>query len=353
MKKQIRVFLGFTLMMGLVTGCSEVKFSSEPVGSLENPGDPVRPPIDPPIDPPDDPPIRESVKDTFYQQVEKTQVDVLVVIDNSRSMVEEQAKIGQRISSFLGHLNDVDWQLGMTSTDISGGKFSTNGELMTFNSTNLRILNKNVPDHNKIFMNSVRRPESDCWSECASGDEQPLQASIMAIDKRDGANHGFFRDNTDLVMVVISDEDELSTGPIGATKPGDVIQKFKSVWGTSKSLTVYGILILPGDQNCFDVNAENGGNYGTYVYEFAKATGGISGSICDNDYGASLSSIGQRVRNLLNSFTLTADVDPATVKVTLTPTQAIGWRVEGRKIIFDRPPSSGTKVEVDYLKPAK
>lgn len=348
MKKHIWVYLGLTILIGFATGCSEVKFSSEPVSSLENPDTPVIPPVDPP----DDPPIRQSVKDTFYQQTEKTQVDVLMVVDNSPSMKEEQEKIGQRISSFLGHLNDVDWHLGLTTTDISGGRFSTNGDLMTFSGTNLRVLDKSVPSYNQIFLNSVRRPESDCWTDCGSGDEQPLRASILAMDKRDSANHGFFRDNTDLVVVVISDENEMSTGTADATKPQEVISKFNSLWAGTKSLTAYGILILPSDTKCYDDNLASGGNYGTFVYEFAKATGGLSGSICDNDYGASLSSIGQRVRNLLNSFTLTADVDAATVKVTMTPTQAIGWRVDGRKIVFDRPPASGTKIEVDYLKPA-
>ncbi|MCB0370011.1 MAG: hypothetical protein KDD45_11450, partial [Bdellovibrionales bacterium] len=46
-------------------------------------------------------------------------VDILIVIDNSGSMSYEQSEMAKRFSGFVESLNGLDWQLGITTTDVT------------------------------------------------------------------------------------------------------------------------------------------------------------------------------------------------------------------------------------------
>lgn len=61
-----------------------------------------------------------TAKDVF-QQVRKNTVDVLMVVDNSCSMFEEQDNLAANFSEFISAFEgvDVDWQIGVTTTDAS------------------------------------------------------------------------------------------------------------------------------------------------------------------------------------------------------------------------------------------
>lgn len=347
MNKRWVYILSVLALCQMIMACSDVNFTPETAGGVQslspnNPDVPDNPSI-PPVDNP-------RVKDVFFQRASDNQVDILVLIDNSPSMFEEQQKIGETISSFFNQLGDVDWQVGMTTTDISGGNFSSNGDLLKFEGTNTNLLTKAVPDYKRAFLNTITRKESDCYSNCASSNEQPLRASMMAMDKRDTQNQGFFRAGADLALVIISDEDEMSTGPLGATTPDNVISHFGSIWGNSKNFAAFGIVIVPGDTNCFSRNTAGGGNYGDFVSELAGKTGGLIGSICDSDFGPTLSKIGKKVSNLLTSFELSEEPLEGSILLTSLPQQSLEWHLESKKIVFKTAPSQGTKIEVSYLK---
>ncbi|MEC8424683.1 MAG: lamin tail domain-containing protein, partial [Myxococcota bacterium] len=61
-----------------------------------------------------------TAKDVF-QQVRKNTVDVLMVVDNSCSMFEEQDNLAANFSGFISAFEgvDVDWQIGVTTTDAA------------------------------------------------------------------------------------------------------------------------------------------------------------------------------------------------------------------------------------------
>lgn len=64
-------------------------------------------------------------EDVFIQNQLNT-VDLLLVVDNSCSMVEEQAKLAGNFDSFISYFDEaeVDWQLGVITTDVDQAKFS-------------------------------------------------------------------------------------------------------------------------------------------------------------------------------------------------------------------------------------
>ncbi len=61
-----------------------------------------------------------TAKDVF-QQVRRNTVDVLMVVDNSCSMYEEQDNLASNFSNFISAFGgvDVDWRIGVTTTDTA------------------------------------------------------------------------------------------------------------------------------------------------------------------------------------------------------------------------------------------
>lgn len=59
-------------------------------------------------------------QDDFFQQNRINTVDVLLVVDNSCSMAEEQDKLAGNFDTFIQYFSeaDVDWQIGVVTTDV-------------------------------------------------------------------------------------------------------------------------------------------------------------------------------------------------------------------------------------------
>ncbi len=282
-----------------------------------------------------------------------SKVDVLFVVDNSGSMYEEQTRLGAALNSFITGLGNVDWQIGITTTDISNGPYGLKGSLLPFAGLNSKVLSKDSLDYATAFKNTVVRQEvltcDNVNVMCPSSDERPLEAAMMAIEKSKGENAGLFRAGADVAVVILSDEDEGSNG-LNAIAASAVIQAFAQTFGGSKSLTGYGIIIQPGNTACYNQNTAGGGQYGTYAAGFASLTGGVTGSICDTDYGPALTNIGNRVRELTKSVNLRFAPNPDTVQIVIRPfDSSLTWEIHGTTISFNKPPKRGTKVEVVYL----
>lgn len=64
-------------------------------------------------------------QEDLFQQDRRNTVDVLLVVDNSCSMVEEQAKLASNFDNFIQFFDDadVDWQIGVITTDTVQDRF--------------------------------------------------------------------------------------------------------------------------------------------------------------------------------------------------------------------------------------
>lgn len=287
------------------------------------------------------------LSDEFTQGYINKKLDILFVVDNSISMAEEQERLGERIGSFIATLHDVDWQIGITTTDVSNGRYGLKGSLLPLSGASGYILTPRTPNYEQVFRNTVVRRETiECTTDCPSGDEQPLAAAIMAMQKHNTVNAGFFRPGADIGLLVLSDEDEQSEG--AGTTPEDVINTVRSLWSDTKRLYTYGIIIRPGDTACLNSQV-TGGYYGTFVARLANLTGGLVGSICEEDYAPTLGILGESARKLLEYVELRGNPDPDSIRVTFTPSHNTTYRLEGRRIFFTTPPAKGTKIRVDYI----
>ena len=277
-------------------------------------------------------------------------VDVLVVVDNSYSMEVEQEKLGQRLDRFISSLRGVDWQIGVTTTDVSMGNYGIQGSLLPLEGANGYILTPRTADYEQVFLDTITREETlNCAAEmdCPSSDEQALSAIMMAIDKRDTDNAGFFRPNADLAVIILTDEDEKSNGPDDATQPFEV-QEHLATHLPGKTATVFGIISQVGDTTCADANGLDVGVFSRHAQELSELTGGVVGSICDQDYSKSLSKIGEVVVSLMNSVTLKRQPDPETLDLQFRPAIDVEYTIEGKKLVFSKPLPEDTKILVAY-----
>jgi len=120
-------------------------------------------------------------------------------------------------------------------------------------------------------------------------------------------------------------------------------------FGAQKAMTGFGLLVVPGDKACLATAATLGAQYGTILNDFAMKSGGSVGSICAPDYGATLASIGQRVREGIKVAVLSAVPQPGTLQVKVTPEDpTLTWTLNGQTLTFAHPPKPGTQVVVVY-----
>lgn len=282
------------------------------------------------------------------------QIDILVIDDNSAAMEFEQSALAGKFIDLVTPLGSVDWQVGITTTDVSAGPYGVQGSLLPLTGAPGKIIDASTVNAPSIFQSTIERTETiDCVNQgtCPSGVEQPLAAAIMAIDKRGTDNTGFFRPGADLAILILSDEDEMSDAGPTATLAQQVIDHFKTTWPTGKKLSAHAIVIPVGDAACLATQGTQFGAtpfYGSYATDFVQKTAGVLGSVCAPDYGLTLTSIGQRLIQLTQSVQLARIPILASVNVVFTPAQAITWTVSGDKVVFDSPPAPGTQVDVFY-----
>jgi hypothetical protein len=267
-----------TLALVIANGCNSVKFTkNEGACTVDNPC------------------LQPNGLYGFSQSLTFTttkKVDILIVNDNSGSMSQEQASLANPFNGFINNLNTagVDWQVAVTNTDVcpvAGGSCWTpkgitgaQGKFMGPADGSGRqpdygnyILTPSTPDVVNTFSRTIQR-----GSEVGAGDERGIYAANLAIDLAKTSNSGFFRDNSELAVVILSDEDERTTGgncsPPDATKPSvcdpgyfpmepydlpqTLMNKVVTTFGGKKSFLVHSIVIKPEDSACLAVQQSQG-----------------------------------------------------------------------------------------------
>jgi len=138
-----------------------------------------------------------------FQQNRKNTVDVLLVVDNSCSMVEEQGKLATNFESFIQYFDsaDVDWQIGVITTDMEQEQFQGHliggdDEIVLVDSAGTEVERVNY-DHDwavapgvayaldPSWFNAVSNDSASHW--CTAGAGTPGAANAACgIDEGDG-----------------------------------------------------------------------------------------------------------------------------------------------------------------------
>jgi hypothetical protein len=266
--------------------------------------------------------------ETFSQSASKP-LDLLVVIDNSNSMQEEQVNLSQRMLPLLSYVSDSDWQIGVVTTDTANGCLR-------------RLIKKGDANASTAFAQAINAGVN------GSGNERGVLQAVNALKCQ---TNNWVRDVSSLAILIVSDEDNCSDG-LGCgnndyARKEYLLDYLSSIRVPGVNAKVYGLFWHPSqDQSVCSTAAKKANIYSDLV----TATSGTWGSICDADYSNTLSGISQNIATILDRrFTLSRIPDPGTLQVSLNGVvQTSGYTVTANVVVFDLPPVDGTVVSMSY-----
>lgn len=272
-------------------------------------------------------------QDEKFEQGEWGKLDILVVVDNSGSMTEEQANLATKLEPLLSHVEKSDWQVSVITTDER-------------ESCQRALIKKSDPDAKVKFASAVNAGIS------GSGIEKGILRAVQGLEGR-CLQQNWLRADSTLAVLIVTDEDNCSIdansyGCIGTPEASsDYLSKYlATIRQPGKDAKVYGLLWHPSTPKAQCGTAlKTGDIYAKIITE----TGGKWGSICDADYSQTLKSISEDVAQILKyEFELTQQPDDGTLQILVDGKNWDKFTMEGLKIKFSEPPPFASKVEVSY-----
>ncbi|MEQ1506585.1 MAG: vWA domain-containing protein, partial [Myxococcota bacterium] len=282
-----------------------------------------------PVDPPDPLPQQIAVRESFVQSP-LPKVDLLLVIDDTASMAQEQASLAVDFAVLLDELDDraIGWQVGVVTTDMT---LDDAGWLLG----SPWILTPDLADRDAVFADMVE------VGTAGAGPEAGLAAAIRAVELAapGGPNAGFRRPDALLHVVFVSDTDDQSEDWLGDA-PEQAFLAFLDAEAAATGLPARAsALVGPVPSGCTSVDgtAQAAVRYG----EVVDTSGGVSVSICAADLGPVLASLSEasvawRTEFPLRSVPVT---DSVRVRIDDAPTDD-GWATDPDvpAVRFELPP---------------
>lgn len=300
-------------------------------------------------------------------QASDNKVDILLVVDDSNSMLSDNRKLADKLQTFVSSLTSlsIDWNMCVTITraqDVSGNGtlyWGASRNWVNYLGSPKWVMKAGASDPNSIFKNTIEAIGAG-WA--GTDDERGIKAAYWHAEY--GSYNNCYRDDASLSVIMISDEDERSVGgdpayqyytgelqPLDADDlPANYVNKIKQKFGMNKRFAVNSIIVKPNDSTCMSMQDADGSksHYGFKYAELSGLTNGSVGSICDSDYSQNLNYFKERIVNTLGSIPLectpVGDVD-----VKLTPSMSsVSVKVENNSLIFNPAVPIGYKIDLNY-----
>lgn len=304
---------------------------------------------------------------------EDNQLDILLVLDDSNSMLADNRRLAQRLQGFVNDLtaSGFDWQMCVTVTRAQ--RISDADPTLYWGASNnwigkagapTWVINSSTPNPYAVFTNTI---ESIGAGNIGSDDERGIKAAWWHLWNGDPyypGTSGCYRKKSGLSVIIISDEDVRSVGgdqtqafyqgefkPLEEDdQPTTYVNHVKSTFGNDKRFTVNSIIVRPGDSACMSAQDAEGSksHFGVKYNELSQITNGYVGSICDADYSTNLRYFKDKIVSSLNSIPLEC-VPSGNVQVSITPSLG-GFNafVQGQNLVFNPPIPVGRTVTLNY-----
>lgn len=271
--------------------------------------------------------------ETFTQQLVTGVLDILVVIDNSGSMKEEQENLATKLKPLLTYIDDSDWRIGVVTTD-------PNDPCMR------AVIQKGDANAESSFANAINAGTD------GNGNEQGFRQAVKGLSC---SGTDWIRPTSTLAVLIVSDEDNCSSNGEDCVtdpwnKPSYLTNHISS--NMSRNLgadaRVYGIIWHPNE------SCSSGYNKSYQYADVIQSTGGTHGNICDADYSQTLVKISEDVSGILKSqFALKNTPDDGTLQITITPAGGTpvltnDYTLSGNIITFNQPPADGSMIRATY-----
>ncbi len=310
-------------------------------------------------------PIVRRVTFTKLVEVSNNKVDILLVVDDSNSMLPENQRLAGRLQNFVNDLSasGLDWQMCATITrapNVNGTPtWGASKNWANYSGSPAWVLKTGAPDPYTIFTNTINEIGAG-WAN--TDDERAIKAAFHHISNYQ--NNSCYRTDASIAVIILSDEDERSVGgdisrqfypneykPLESEDtPTRLAQKVRQTFGQLKPFSVNSIIVKPGDAACM-ADQDGGGaksHEGFKYKEISDMTQGYTGSICDADYSQNLYYFKDKIIRSLASIPLEcAPVGP--VAVSITPAMGgVSTQVINNTLHFTPAIPAGRTVTIEY-----
>lgn len=278
-------------------------------------------------------PLFPTFEATFYQPQDQNNsrlLDMLIVIDNSNSMEEEQLNLSTKLASLVSNIDDRDWRINIITTDSPcpthpdlplKAPITQDAEAIFRDAVNIGIGGSGYEMGINMTMQHLRREKNPRPNDCIKP---------------------WLRPKALLTVLYITDAGEDESSPVG---PDDLLELVKDMgYEPEETFKAYGI-VDPEDGSCVTAEAPSI----AYIDLIAKS-GGTIGNICNEDYSHDLEAISQDMQVALKTtFPLERMPlpDSITAEINGEPIKD-GWHTVGLLLIFDRDLAPGDALHITY-----
>lgn len=269
-----------------------------------------------------------------FKQIPPPKVDVLFVVDDSFSMGDDQERLRQELPKVI----DIaagwaqDYHIGITTTDTLQvrGEFvglprfaDPTTDTRTF-AENLLVgtagyyIEKGLEAAYLALYNRSVVTDLECNPDvpfqCPDDDEG--LGLICVSGNCSGRNAGFLRDDAELVIIIVSDEEDSSPQTVGW-----YVDRFADLKrpGSGVGVVVHSVIVTP--QGCI-------GGFGTPGQRYLQVSDALQGtvvSICAPDFGAEFEKVAVRTFGLKDRFYPRYAPTPGTISVKVNGQVCTDW----------------------------
>lgn len=265
-------------------------------------------------------------------------LDLLVVVDYSTSMSDEQTKLAAGFASLISKIDNTDWRIAVAA--MGADNINQVDGCLRMN----RIIKKTDADRQAAFQAAVTIPLSD------SNIEYGFPTAIKALKGECmGVTTPWLRPGSAVGVFILSDEENCGSpsGPNGC--PG-------AQGETAQQMADYLASIRPGGQGrvygLFEIGTECPSAQTAAIYgQAVTLTQGTAGSICAATYDAALQAISDDVNRIVKrEFTLAHAPDASSLNLTIDGTPVTtGFTVSGKKVTFTTIDTNAATLSASYV----
>lgn len=303
-----------------------------------------------------------TIKD--YPITSTEELDLLVVVDNSSSMAAVQAMLAEGMRDFIDQLGDVDWRIGIITSDNPSNPVLTHGDgCQLYGTDGLpggQPLVKGDPDASSKFLNTIL----NIGARGSDYEESILNTYKHLTGTCAYGSNQWMRPNAMLGVLFVTDEDSYCPEPVDPitgipTRPKDSTSELCAVGQRPQDLAslllpprreassskVYALTWSPSDVQCYS-NAQRPANR---ILELIGLVGGFGGSICQSNYRDTLRAIAtDAARTVRRHFQLPHVPIPDSVVVTIDGMATSDYRIEGSVLILTNVSPTQTNLHISY-----
>ncbi len=265
-----------------------------------------------------------------YLQAGNRSVDVLWMVDSSCSMAFEQEALGQNFGAFLDVVDslELDYRIGVVTADLDD-----DGELQG----DVPWVTPSTSDAEDVFADNV------LVGQLGSGSEQGFDSVRRALI--DGHAGGFLRDEAQLRVISVSDEDDQSVALADVAAYVAELQALK----VSPAHVVHSDI---SGQLAGCVSSTANADAAPRYVEATEETRGLSTSICAAGWVQTLTDLAWLADSYADTFELSQPAHAASVEAFVdgVPVSGFGFDEALDAVVFDPAavPPDGSLVRFEY-----